>query len=208
MLRELAKRFAVASPGPAGGFWQYDGRRQTHRTAAQLPLASFLLLTLLVVTVVFASIFGPERPIFNDADLEQWAKRSQSDPNPSLYVQDSVASDAGLAYLAQVPALKNLGLYNTGDTDAGSIHLKSLKQLEFSSLNRSQVTDKGLIHLKDQPHLECLDLCGTKVTDEGLIHLQALSQLHTVNLSGTQVTYEGVAQLGKALPRCRVLHLR
>ena len=52
--------------------------------------------------------------------------------------------------------------------------------------------------------LKVLSLQGTKVTDAGLKHLTALTGLETLNLGKTQVTPGGVAQLQKALPKCKV----
>jgi hypothetical protein len=43
------------------------------------------------------------------------------------------------------------------------------------------------------------------VTDAGLAHLKALTNLTQLSLDGTQVTDAGVADLRKALPKCKVI---
>ena len=51
-----------------------------------------------------------------------------------------------------------------------------------------------------------LNLKGTvNVTDEGVRYLARMKQLREVNLTGTRVTEEGLAELHKALPRCKVV---
>jgi hypothetical protein len=51
-----------------------------------------------------------------------------------------------------------------------------------------------------------VSLNGTQISDAGLKELAALQQLQTLWLSGTQVTTNGVAELQKALPKCKIAH--
>jgi hypothetical protein len=67
-----------------------------------------------------------------------------------------------------------------------------------------QVTDAGLKHMAWLSGLKVLNLQGTKVTDAGLKYLAALNGLETLNLGKTEVSPQGVAQLQKALPKCKV----
>ena len=55
-------------------------------------------------------------------------------------------------------------------TDAGLAHLAGLAALKFLHLNDTQVTDAGLAHLTGLTALEVLGLSGTQVTDAGLAH--------------------------------------
>ena len=43
-----------------------------------------------------------------------------------------------------------------------------------------------------------------KVTDAGLVHLKGLTGLKDLGLYGTKVTNAGVAELKKALPKCKI----
>ena len=52
--------------------------------------------------------------------------------------------------------------------------------------------------------LNSLMLAGTQVTDKGLVHLKGLTNLKSLNLMNTQVTHAGVADLQKALPKCKI----
>jgi hypothetical protein len=67
------------------------------------------------------------------------------------------------------------------------------------------VTDAGLEHLKGLTQLRTLFLGYTSVTDAGLKHLKGLTQLQSPGLTETKVTDAGIAELGKALPNCRIL---
>jgi hypothetical protein len=50
-----------------------------------------------------------------------------------------------------------------------------------------------------------LSLAGCPLNDAGLKQLVGMSSLKQLDLTGTQVTADGVANLQKALPKCRIL---
>jgi hypothetical protein len=68
----------------------------------------------------------------------------------------------------------------------------------------TQVSDAGLERLKTLTNLPELYLMNTLVSDGGLKHLHGLTGLQKLYLTGTKVTAAGVAELQKALPKCRI----
>ena len=51
-----------------------------------------------------------------------------------------------------------------------------------------------------------LDLSNTQITDAGLKEVAKMKQLIVLILDDTKVTKAGVAQLQKALPKCKIIH--
>ncbi len=123
---------------------------------------------------------------------------------PGLRVR-LTTSNADLAYLEGLSELQRLYLWRTKVTDAGLVHLKDLKGLQALSLFQTSVTDAGLKNLAGLTELQWLDLGDTQVTDAGLVQLKGLTKLRKLSLMRTRVTTAGVAELGKALPGCKIL---
>jgi len=121
-----------------------------------------------------------------------------------LHLGVTKVTNAGLAHLGDLKELMSLGLHNTKVTDAGLAHLRDMSRLLSLNLNDTAVTDTGLEQIKGRTALKHLYVAGTKVTDAGLLHLTALDKLVELNLSRTKVTAGGVAELQKALPKCKI----
>jgi len=49
-----------------------------------------------------------------------------------------------------------------------------------------------------------VDLNGTQVTDAGLVHLKGMTTLEELRLYYTRITGAGIAELGRALPNCKI----
>ena len=90
-----------------------------------------------------------------------------------LLIGDQV-TDASLAHLTGLTALKVLNLLFTHVTDAGLAHFTGLQALEILFLANTQVTDACLAHLTRLPSLQRLALYGTEVAAVGLVHFQKL----------------------------------
>ena len=130
----------------------------------------------------------------------------------SLEVDFHKLSDAGLAHLGNLTALKTLNLCTApwaigGEdntlTDAGLAHLSKLTALEELHLPRG-IGDAGLTHLQVLTNLKRLDLGHTSVTDEGLIGLSGLAQLESLDLPRGTVSDGAVTQLQQALPNLKI----
>lgn len=113
-------------------------------------------------------------------------------------------SDAGMTHLAGLSELEQLWLDGTSVTDAGLAHLKGLSNLKELWLRETVVGDAGLSHLKGLKELRTLNLDATAVTDAGLVELHTLSALQDLWVQGTRVTPSGRDAFRRALPKCRM----
>jgi hypothetical protein len=120
-----------------------------------------------------------------------------------LTLEDETITDAGLACLRELPALRHLYISGaSGVTDAGLIDIASLKRLEMLELDGTSVTGGGVMDLRGLPMLKGLWLRDTAVTDAGLAHFNDLKGLQELLLDGTGITDDGVACLSG------LMHLR
>jgi hypothetical protein len=118
-----------------------------------------------------------------------------------------VATDAGLAHLANLRNLRRLYLECAQDiTDAGLSYLKDLKHLEYLSLYQTGISDAGLVHLKDLRSLRELQFAENRITDAGLAHLRSLSRLEFLELRVAGLSDAALAHLC-ALPKLKRLDL-
>jgi eukaryotic-like serine/threonine-protein kinase len=121
-------------------------------------------------------------------------------------LQQSAVTDAGLAHLRGLTALKTLSLRVTAVTDAGMQHLNGLTGLEELLLDATRVSDAGLAHVRFLTTLKTLNLTNTLVTDEGLGQIESLNNLEALWLDGDHVTDAGLVHL-KALKNLHILSL-
>jgi Leucine Rich Repeat (LRR) protein len=123
------------------------------------------------------------------------------------YLEGPKVTDAGLQYIAQLPTVESIVLYNTEVTDSGLEHLARLPNLRRLCLwDTERVTDAGLKHVRELAGLEYLNLRGTGITDAGLSHLTTLSNLEDLHAWETNVTPEGIRKLQEILPNCTIRH--
>lgn len=105
---------------------------------------------------------------------------------------------------------------NTPKADGSPVHiveasrnanlnqLQDLDSFEELHLRGDEITNEGLLQNTTLDQLKRLHLSSKTVTDEGLRLLASMSNLQFLNLSGTDVSDEAVAELKKALPKCRI----
>ena len=115
---------------------------------------------------------------FGDAELAKFAPIAGRMAEMNL--SRSKVTDAGLAALAGMKALKRLHLQNTSVTDAGMEQLSGLAALEY------------------------LNLFGTKVTDAALLKFEKLSALRKLYLWQTAVTKPAAEALFAKLPEITI----
>jgi hypothetical protein len=138
-------------------------------------------------------------------------------------------TDAGLKELTCFPNVYAIVLQDTTVTGTGLKDLAPLKKLTFLDLRKTKVSDDALKDLALLEALDSVDLRDTSINDGGLKHLAAVKKLSVVSLNGpnitdaslkelanvkgliavylyggTMVTDAGVAELQKALPKCKV----
>ena len=114
-------------------------------------------------------------------------------------------SDEGLKRLSQSPTLEDIFVLRSKVTDAGLAHLAALPKLKRLVLGSAPgVTDAGLASVGQITSLEDLEInMAPGVTDAGLIPLRTLTKLRILDLQQTAVTAGGVAALRQAIPSLR-----
>jgi internalin A len=123
----------------------------------------------------------------------------------SLNLAETSISDSGIIHLGRLVSLKSLDLHGTNIGDEALATIAGLTSLEELSLHDTDVGDAGLAHLHTLTRLRILDLFGTDVSDRGLVHLKGMKRLELLDAVLTRVTAFGAQELGRELPRVRVL---
>jgi serine/threonine protein kinase/Leucine-rich repeat (LRR) protein len=113
-------------------------------------------------------------------------------------------SENSLEIIKDIKSLRRLVLDGVAIQGRGLRHLQGMPELTELSLRCPALTDLLLSYLVEIPKLEKLSLAGSGVGDEGLTALHAMSQLRELDLSGSKATEAGVAELRKALPKCKI----
>ncbi len=117
-----------------------------------------------------------------------------------LHAPDGL-TDAGLAYVAELPSLK--GLYfeckDSRVTDAGLRHLSKLNSIEELYLKGERMGDAGLAYLRDLPRLKYLCLYGSRFTDNGMVQVKQMSSLRILSFheSLCRITDAGLAHISQ-----------
>jgi hypothetical protein len=121
----------------------------------------------------------------------------------SLSLNGTNVTDAGLGYVSRVPNLRDLSLYSTLVTDAGLEHLKRMSSLQHVNVagNDASIGQPGIPEAYSSSGLarqaSPARSLGTIVTDVGLGHLRGLSDLQSLCLQGTQITDAGLQSLAE-----------
>ena len=122
----------------------------------------------------------------------------------TLWLSTTQVTDTGLTYFKDCKNLTSLNLNSTRVSDVGLAHFKDCKNLKELGLADTQVSDVGLAYFKDCKNLTDLVLHATRVSDVGLAYFKDCKNLTALSLKTTQVTAAGVAELHKALPKCKI----
>jgi Leucine-rich repeat (LRR) protein len=139
-----------------------------------------------------------------DRDFVDVAKCKQL---TSLHLRRTEITDEGLKEVAKLQQLTTLELTNTDITDKGLKQVSKLKKLSTLYLGYlDTISDAGLKEVSKLENLERLILTSPKITDKGLKELFKLKKLKELSLFGTKVTKAGVAELQKAVPKCKISH--
>lgn len=126
----------------------------------------------------------------------------------SLRLYETDATDDVLNRLRSLRELKSLDLgFCQRLTDAGVTEIVRHRSLEFLNLGFCrQITAKGLAQLAKLTNLRTLNLSVTALTDGSLAQLAALQKLNSLDIDNTQVTDAGMETLLK-LPELRSLRV-
>jgi len=125
-----------------------------------------------------------------------------------LYIKENRITDAGLAYLPKLASLEELELGGGKITDSGLVHLARLPNLKFLLLWGKSFTNDGFRHLKNMPNIEVLNLGFLlQTTDAGLSHIAEIPQVKELSFYWAKnITDEGLSYL-KKLPQLRNLDI-
>lgn len=88
------------------------------------------------------------------------------------------------------------------DPDADPAHLSGPAREGMNDV--PPLNDAALAYLRYLPKLRSLSLAGAKITDAGLRQLYTVSALESLDLRETKVSAGAVAELRKALPKCKI----
>jgi hypothetical protein len=120
--------------------------------------------------------------------------------------EDIQYTDAGVAALSRIPALKYADLDRAQISDESLTNLLALTHIWSLELRDTGVSDKALEVIERIPTIGYLLLDGARITDAGLDHLVRLKELSYLSLSRTAITDAGLQKLA-ALPKLGTLHV-
>lgn len=103
--------------------------------------------------------------------------------------------DKGLSYLQNISTIDELILRDTRVTDSGMSYVENLSHMKFLMLNMTDVTDEGIAHIANMSELEVLDLFNVAITDKGAQYLQNLTSLRELGAEDTQLGDEALSYL-------------
>lgn len=119
---------------------------------------------------------------------------------------DSLITDAGMAHLAKLVALRKLNLWKVQITDTGALMLAPLTKLQWLNLDNTKLSDTGLPLLKNMLSLTFLHLGSTQITAAGapdLFHLTSLKDLK-ITRTALAASDSAVAELIQNLPNTAI----
>jgi len=107
--------------------------------------------------------------------------------------EDALLTDAGMAHIAKLTALKKLNLWRVQISDEGALKLAPLTKLEWLNLDNTKLTDAGLSLLKDMKALTFLHLGSTQITAAGAPELLHLTSLKDLKITRTALAASDIA---------------
>lgn len=107
--------------------------------------------------------------------------------------ENSLITDAGMAHLAKLSALRKLNLWRVQITDSGILMLAPLTKMEWLNLDNTRLSDAGLPVLTDMNALTFLHLGSTQITEAGASSLFHLKNLKDLKLTRTAMASSDTA---------------
>ena len=130
--------------------------------------------------------FKSQAPLqMNDHALARVAALSSSglETLTEIDANRSAVTDAGLASLGKLPALKKLVLDGTVVTNQGMKALQNVRSLEHLSLNSTKITAEGLAFLAELPGLKRLEISQCSLTPAEFAAIGKLPALEALVLN-------------------------
>lgn len=151
-------------------------------------------------------------PAQNPSAITDWVRSQggavENDSSGNLIgidLSSTWVTDADMARLGRLTALRKLDLSHAKITDVGLEHLRGLRRVVDLNLYYAEyISDSGIAHIKGWEQLEHLTLRGTKVTSRVFDHLAGLENLRSLDIASTEVTDAGFEDLA-SLPHLDTL---
>src|SRR5262245_47332424 len=182
----LAERAAAEAVWSLGGWYELDADRH-------------------VVEVNMVYHEDPSgRRQYNDQETDEVLAHLPNFPQlKRLFLNETQASDKGLAFVGRLPQLEQLCLWNARMvSDDGVAHLRGLARLKELKLSNSSITDVAMLHLSKIASIESLVMQDNAFTDPALEYAARLPRLKTLIVnSKARFTDE---EIGRASCRERV----
>ncbi len=117
-------------------------------------------------------------------------------------------TDPRLLYLTTLTELKSLELIQCSSIgNAGMVQIAALKKLEYLFVDGARINGIGLSYLRQLPLLSSLHIINSGIEDNDIAeHIQGLTNLTSLGLEGTCITDIGLNYL-RGLTRLRELNL-
>ncbi|MEX0586345.1 MAG: hypothetical protein WD176_06860 [Pirellulales bacterium] len=145
--------------------------------------------------------FGPEATDVSDADLEHVAMLASLE---DLNLNGAQATDEGLAFVARLGRLRTLELADVKKmTDAGLAQLAGIVELRQLGLQQTNITGAGLKEFDRCRHLSSLAVSGEFVGNDAIRAVAAMSSLVELSVSAPKATEATL----RGLPRLKSLSL-
>jgi hypothetical protein len=122
---------------------------------------------------------------------------------------DGALKDQSVAYVAKLPSLRRLKIFNTEMSDQSANVLARCSRLTELELVQLGITDKTLAAISHL-HLHSLDLSATNVTKTGVTHLlEHMPSLQRVNLAGCKnISDADLKELKSRFAHCQIVAQR
>ncbi len=151
-------------------------------------------LLLMIAAVMGQSVLAADKkPLITDSIVEFDIRISLKKPEGELTKDD-------------LERMKRLSLNFSKISDESLKEGAKMQQLTYLGMVEAKITDVGLKEVAKLRKLEGLSLDYTQITNSGLKEGAKMKQLQMLWLTGTKITKADVAQLQKALPKCRIDH--
>lgn len=127
-----------------------------------------------------------------------------------LLMAEGQATDEAMRYVAQLPNLKRLYMWDASElTDAGVEKLSGLRKLEYVHISNSRITDQSVKYLGDCRRMEGLSMQGNRFSNDCLLYASHMPSLKQLVIGRGEITIDdaGLEYL-KELPNLERLGLQ
>jgi internalin A len=136
-------------------------------------------------------------------------KISQLSRLQSLFISFGRLPDPMVAEISKLPHLTRFSFSDCSSTSLDTIF--KMRKLTDLDLSRSKIASNQIANIIQLKELETLQLYNTPVDDDCVPFLIQLPRLLLLDIASTKISRGGLAQIQKALPKCKVknnLHLQ